>query len=155
MTRYNAIICFVLITVYAFSISSAGAAIILNCQSQHKIEIAKCGITSICVDKFGKKIMNPYLSQREEDENSGWSYRLFADNTKLLFIREDGREYEWVNVPNQYGPENNQFKISTNGVSGSYSAFGNSRVLNVHLKEKKFFFITTRTHARIEVGTCQ
>ena len=106
---YSATVQYVFVLLFLATIASpVNAAIILNCKTEKRIDIAGCGYGSSCRGSDGQSITNPFYHERD---GSGWSYKLYADKTKLMFIREDGYETEWRNVANKYGAENNQFRL--------------------------------------------
>ena len=106
---YSATVQYVFVLLFLATIASpVNAAIILNCKTEKRIDIAGCGYGSSCRGSDGQSITNPFYHERD---GSGWSYKLYADKTKLMFIREDGYETEWRNVANKYGAETNQFRL--------------------------------------------
>lgn len=72
---------------------SAKAAVISNCKTEKRIQIAGCGYAHGCTNTAtGEAILKPFIYE----ESGGWSYKLFADGKTVILIRGDGHEVKWV-----------------------------------------------------------
>ena len=152
---YFATLRYVIVLLFlATTASPLNAAIILNCKTEKRIDIGGCGYGSLCKGSDGQSVTDPFFL---EEDVSGWSYKLYADKTKLMFIREDGLESEWLNVPNKWDAEGRQFtlggKTSSSVSASKATGMGTSKSLAV-FDGKEFYFIVKDWHSFIEVGRC-
>lgn len=111
------------IFLFAFS---AKAAVISNCKTEKRIQIAGCGYAHGCTNTAtGEKILKPFV----DEESGGWSYKLFADGNTIVLIRGDGHEIKWVHDFNSDVRVNilDEF-ISVTGPFTSFSVFFGNRV---------------------------
>ena len=152
--KYSAVRQFAVPTIFLIiSAFPVNAALILNCKTEKRIEIGVCGYGYTCFDK-GQELINPFFMEKNTDK---WSYKLYADETKLMLIRRDGEEYEWRNVPDKYDADGHQFILNEEQAFVSASVAwvgGSSKSLTVFGDEKRFYLILKDTGAFIEVGSC-
>ena len=142
-------LCFAFMIALSYSVN---AAIIMNCEAEKRVYVAGCGYAYICKDE---KTQEPLYETFVHEQTSGWTYKLFADDKKLLLIRDDGHEIEWV-----HNPENSVYVFRKPDVN--IEARDTSKRFAVWLKNNPTngagkFFYTYAFNASlfVDVGRCQ